>query len=65
MAEIINLRLARKARARGDAAQQAAANRALFGQSKSARSRQQAEADRLARTVDGAKRTNDGISSDA
>ena len=56
MADIINLRRARKARARGDAAQQAATNRALFGQSKSARSRQQAEADRLARTLDGAKR---------
>ena len=56
MADIINLRLARKARARGDSAQQAAVNRALFGQSKSARSRQQAEADRLARTLDGAKR---------
>ena len=56
MAEIINLRRAAKARARDIAAQQAATNRALFGQSKAERSAQKAEADRLTRTLDGAKR---------
>jgi len=56
MAEIINLRLARKARARTKAEEQAAENRAKFGRSKAEKTIQQAEADRQARTLDGAKR---------
>ncbi len=56
MAEVINLRLARKARARSDAAQAAAQNRARSGLTKAERARQQAEAERAARLVDGARR---------
>ncbi|MFC3174230.1 DUF4169 family protein [Novosphingobium bradum] len=56
MAEIVNLRLARKARRRADAAQGAAENRARFGRNKAERTRDAAEAERLARTVEGARR---------
>ena len=63
MAEIINLRRAAKARARDAAAQQAATNRALFGQGKAARSAQRAEAERLTRTLDGAKRQAETLTS--
>lgn len=56
MAEIINLRLARKARARTEAERQAAENRAKFGRTKAERAVQSADADRQARTLDGAKR---------
>lgn len=56
MAEIVNLRLARKARKRAGSEQAAAENRALFGQTKGAKLRQQAEAKRQARELDGARR---------
>lgn len=56
MAEVINLRLARKARARSEAETAAAANRAKHGRTKAERARQQGEADRAARLVDGARR---------
>lgn len=56
MAEVINLRLARKAKARASAAQQAAENRVRHGRSKAERQIQQDEADRAARVLDGAKR---------
>lgn len=56
MAEIINLRQARKAKQRDAAANQAAANRSLHGETKGEKLRRQREADRLTRTVDGAKR---------
>lgn len=59
MAEIINLRLARKARQRADAATAAAENRARFRRSKGERARDTAEADRLSRTVEGARRERD------
>lgn len=59
MAEIINLRLARKARARDAAEAQAATNRALHGQSKADRARQRQEAERVARTLNGARRDPD------
>ncbi|MDZ7894123.1 MAG: DUF4169 family protein [Sphingobium sp.] len=55
MAEIINLRLARKARKRGDAERLAAENRAKFGQNKAAKARQRQEAERAQRTLDGAR----------
>ena len=55
MAEIINLRLARKARKRGEAERQAAENRAKFGQDKAAKARQRQEAERAQRTLDGAR----------
>ena len=64
MAEIINLRLARKARQRTDAASTAAENRARFGRSKGEKTRDAADADRLSRTVDGARRERDEAASD-
>jgi len=59
MAEIINLRLARKAKARSTAQVQAAANRALHG-----RTRQEKQADSLQRErqeqlLDGARLESD------
>ncbi|HET9628596.1 MAG TPA: DUF4169 family protein [Novosphingobium sp.] len=62
MAEIINLRLARKARQRADKAGAAAENRARFGRTRAERAHTSAEAERLARTVDGARR--DGTDAD-
>ena len=55
MPEIINLRLARKARDRAVAARTAEANRAKFGRSKAERTADSAERDRAERIVDGAK----------
>lgn len=59
MAEIINLRLARKAKQRDAAASEAAANRSRHGETKGEKLRRQQEADRLARVVDGARREED------
>lgn len=59
MAEIINLRLARKARARSDAEVAAAENRARFGQDKAAKQKLALDAARAARQLDGAKRGDD------
>lgn len=56
MAEVINLRLARKARARADFAAQAAQNRAKHGLGKAERDRLAAEAERSARLLDGSRR---------
>jgi hypothetical protein len=56
MAEIVNLRLARKAKKRSEAEGRAAANRFRFGESKSDKLRRAQEAERLARGVDGAPR---------
>ena len=56
MAEVINLRLARKARDRARAAEAANEQRARYGQTRSQRVEQEMEAQRLARTVDGARR---------
>jgi hypothetical protein len=55
MAEIINLRLARKARKRAAETSQAQANRALHGATKSEQRLRQDDADRLSRIVDGAR----------
>ena len=55
MAEIINLRLARKARDRVVAARTAEANRAKFGRTKAERAADAAERARAERIVDGAK----------
>lgn len=63
MAEIVNLRLARKARQRADAATIAAENRARHGRTKAERARDSAEAERLTRTVEGARR--DGAAPEA
>ena len=59
MAEIVNLRLARKARDRDAAAQQAAANRSKHGETKGEKLRRQQEDERLTRAVDGARRDED------
>ena len=53
MAEIINLRRARKQRARAEAEKAAGQNRIDFGRSKAERSLTEAERDKAARHVDG------------
>lgn len=59
MAEIINLRQARKAQKRKEAEATAAANRAKFGQTKAGRTTQATESARAARLLDGARREKD------
>lgn len=59
MADVINLRLARKARARTEAEAAAAANRAKFGQPKAELKARKLELDRAAKLLDGAKRESD------
>jgi len=56
MAEILNLNHARKAKAKTDARQTAAENRARFGRTKAEKTLDVARADKLSRTLDGAKR---------
>ncbi|GEM_PF-521720 len=56
MADIINLRQARKAAERKRQQQQAAANRAHFGQTRSAKAAIRSEAERMLRSLDGARR---------
>lgn len=56
MAEIVNLRQARKRRDRAAAEDQAAANRAAFGRTKAQKQAETAEADRMQRKLDQAKR---------
>ncbi len=59
MAEIVNLRMARKVRDRAVAEQKAAENRARFGRTKAEKATQRAKAEREARTLDGARRETD------
>jgi len=59
MAEIVNLRLARKAKARAGDAAKAEANRARHGTTLAERRIARDEAERLARTLDGARREED------
>jgi hypothetical protein len=56
MAEIVNLRQARKRKQRAAAADQAAANRLAHGRSGEERRQTDAERQRQARLLDGAKR---------
>jgi len=56
MADIINLRQARKARARTDAAAKAAANRARFGRTAQEKQAGEAEVRRADKLLDGVKR---------
>ena len=56
MAEVINLRLARKARARNQAQGEAAANRAKFGRTAGEKAREAADKERADRLLDGARR---------
>ncbi|BBC72601.1 DUF4169 domain-containing protein [Altererythrobacter sp. B11] len=59
MAEIVNLRMARKAARRAGKEAEAAQNRARFGQSKGATAQAKAERDGIARTLDGARLDRD------
>lgn len=59
MAEVINLRMARKAKGRADKAVQAAANRAAFGETKAAKQARATDAARDRRKLDGARRDTD------
>lgn len=61
MAEIINLRMARKAKKRADAAQQAAENRAKFGRTKERKQQERMEAERTARTIESARREGPAV----
>ena len=56
MAEVVNLRLARKAKARDVATVEAAQNRAAFGRTKAEKQTSAAEVERLAAILDGARR---------
>jgi hypothetical protein len=59
MAEIINLRLARKARLRAAAQETAAENRARSGRTKAQKQAESRSTAQLARTLDGARRGED------
>ena len=59
MVEIVNLRLARKAKLRAGKQEQAAANRAKFGQSRNEKAVRRMDATRAASLLDGAKREPD------
>jgi hypothetical protein len=54
--KVVNLRAARKARDRAAKRAAADANAAKHGESRAARTIREAEADRIQRTVDGARR---------
>ena len=56
MAEIVNLRAARKARARSDREAKAEANRRKFGRTKAEKQADAAEKDRAGRALDAHKR---------
>jgi hypothetical protein len=56
MAEIVNLRRARKAKAKAQGEQQAAENRVRFGRTKGERERAAAEGELAARRVEGHRR---------
>lgn len=59
MAEIVNLRMARKAKQRSAAKADAEAKRALHGRTRSERAATEAELARIERNVDGARREKD------
>jgi hypothetical protein len=59
MGEVVNLRNARKAKARHEADVRADANRALYGRTVAEKTRDQIEAARRARLLDGAKLEGD------
>ncbi|NLR71348.1 DUF4169 family protein [Novosphingobium sp. ERN07] len=56
MGDVVNLRAVRKAKERDARAVEAQANRAKFGRTKGEKARDQHEAERAARLLDGAKR---------
>lgn len=55
MAEIVNLKAVKKAKARAEKDRSAEANRAKFGRTRAERLRDEAEKARTARTLDSAK----------
>ncbi|WP_294189830.1 DUF4169 family protein [uncultured Sphingomonas sp.] len=59
MGEVVNLRRARKAKARAEAETTAATNRAAFGRTKAEKQRDAVARDRLNATLDGARRERD------
>jgi hypothetical protein len=59
MGEVINLRQARKTKARADAETSAAHNRAKFGRPNSEKHRTKAEQEAAARKLDGSKLDDD------
>ncbi len=59
MADVINLRQARKGKARREREQTAAEKRRLFGRTKDERVRETAERERAAKSVDAHKRETD------
>lgn len=59
MAEIVNLRLARKARARTQAASQATENRARFGRSATEKKLERAREEKRERALDSHRRDPD------
>ncbi|PJG48421.1 hypothetical protein CAF53_09350 [Sphingobium sp. LB126] len=64
MADIINLRQARKAKARADQTRQAEINRVKFGRTKAERKAEALEEERKARMIDGAHRDGQNIKTD-
>ena len=56
MSEVVNLRAARKAKARSGEKRQASANRAAFGRTKAEKTAEAAAKARVARTLDQARR---------
>jgi hypothetical protein len=59
MGEVVNLRLARKQRARAAASVRADENRRLFGRNAAQKAIDTAERSRLTRTLDGARRNDE------
>lgn len=59
MAEIVNLRRARKAKARAGREDEAARNRALFGRPKAERELQNKRTEQASKQLDGHKRERD------
>jgi len=56
MAEVVNLRSARKGKARAEARAEADENAAKFGRTKAQKAREAAEAERIKAELDGKKR---------
>jgi len=59
MGDVVNLRRARKSKARADKEKSAAANRAQFGRGKSEKASTRAESERAARALDAKRRERD------
>lgn len=58
MGDVVNLRMARKVKARRQKEDEAAANRARFGRPKAERLKSESEQERSARALDGHRREN-------